>query len=273
MNHLNEKVVKLKDKNSFLYILSNPLSINNSDKLINCDQLYVLMDDSRLFQNGILYDNDLILHFSDYLRRGFIYPNSYNLRLINYIKDFKRKFPRVIISFLLYYDKISLLSEYSMCFEEDYAWGPQMPKNLINLECGVTKYNSSETELKLNKILFTDFWWKKKDNSNIFELQIEDVFCDKLLIDGFYPTRYVHLQFDLDKTKVIHFDLSIRLYDFENYNLRVSVNDISKINKKSSKRIKLIKFDGVIEEKDAFNIICLFYYNNKDVLNYFENKS
>ena len=238
------------------------------------DKLLIVSDPSDILQKGILINKEILVLFHPFLRRAFQKPNAFNKQLIDKLRAIKRKERNLKISFLVVPTEISLKAEFKESFEFDFAWGPKMPKNLNELQLGVTKYLFNEKEKTLENINETDFWWHKK-RPTLFALEIEEIRDKTRYIpygsNKYYPNRYLHLQFDSNKRKIIHLDCALRIYSETDFDNRLNQNDISKAGKLSD-RIKLFRIDGELDPKEAFEIAMLFFHNNPDVRRYLESE-
>lgn len=276
LTELDIHCTKIDDTNCYTYRL--PKSIFEILKIapsINKDQLLILKNPQHLFQKGILINEKFILNFHNFLRRSFSEPNSYNKRLIDKLRDIKVRNPNLELSFLVTPNSISLKSEFQEEFEFDYAWGPKIPKNLNSLKEGVTQHIASERDKSLENFDKTDFWWHTYNNA-LMTLEIEETRDKKIYLMQseseirYFPLRYAHLQYDKNSKSIIHLDCALRIYSENNFDERTKKNDISKVSKNDSDRVKLFRIDGNINAKDAFDIISLFFYNNSDVRKYFD---
>lgn len=274
LDSLKIKALKKEDINCPTYRLQeNIFDISKVSPLQDKEGLFIVSDPKIILSKGILINEDILVLFHAFLRRGFSEPNAYNKRVIEKLREIKLRNQNIRLSFLINPFTISFKSEFKELIECDYAWGPKIPRDLSNLREGVTKYISSEKDKAMDNLLATEFWWRKQERY-IMELEIEEL-RDKLMYllrdnHPYFPLRYAHLQYDKKVDKIIHLDCAIRIYPAEKYNGRLNKNDISKATKKDSVRIKLFKLDGIMEAKDAFDVISLFFMNNSDVRDYLE---
>ena len=272
------KCLKIEDTNCPSYWLNKPIfEILNIEPRVNKDKLLILDNAKNLCQKGIVVNENYIVNFHNFLRRSYSEPNAFNKRLIDKIKELKIKNPKLEIAFLAIPTAISLKEEFKEVFELDYAWGPKFPRDLNQLREGVTQHIASDKDKLLEDLDKTEFWWHKDDDI-LMALEIEETRGKKRYLvhpekklKGF-PLKYGHLQYDKDADKVTHLDCALRIYTEEEFDLRISANDISKISKENSDRVKLFRIDGELDKKDAFDIFSYFFYNNSDVRKYFESE-
>ncbi len=268
------KCTKIDDTNCPTYWLDKSLfEILKITPQLNKDKLLVLNDAKNLCQKGIIVNKDYIVKFHNFLRRSYTEPNSFNKRLIDKIKELKIKNPTLKIAFLVTPNAISFNNEFKESFEFDYAWGPKFPKNLNQLKEGVTQHISSDKDKSMENLDKTEFWWHKDDDT-LMSLEIEEIRDKQRYLthpenkDKYFPLKYGHLQYNKDSGKIIHLDCALRIYPEQTFDTRVTTNDISKVSKKHSDRVKLFRIDGDLDKKDAFDIFSFFFYNNSDVREY-----
>lgn len=272
LEDINENVWKMeKDVNNPTYVLRDKFTVEAFDFELNEESMFLVDNFSKITQKGIKINDDYVAVYDNFFRRYYKFPNTFCLRLFNYTKKLLEDKKDIKFTVKLDPRKISKIAEYSEYIEQDYAWGPKLPKKLEELEEGVTKYTSSERVSEYEKILDVDFWWHKK-NENLMTLEIEErispefIYSDELNGKGI-PLRYCHLEYDIKNNKIIHLDFAIRFYEEDSYVNERFLGDISKCGKKS-KRIKLFRMDGDLEREEAFNLISLYYHNNEDVKEY-----
>ena len=113
----------------------------------------------------------------------------------------------------------------------------------------------------------------------IKSFQAEEFKTEKIKItkEGFtyYPVRYVHAEFDLDKNHFRHFDGAIHFYTEEEYYARRK-SDFN-YNAKNSTHIKtlsekLFKLNGVVSIEQWIEFTGHFLTGNSLVFEYFEGK-
>lgn len=270
---LKTKALRRDDTNCPTYWLSTDFfSLSGIKPNFDDEGLLILDDAKNLFQKGLLIKNDFILILNRFLRRGFSEPNSFNKRLIDKIREIKIRCPWLVISFSVIPNSVSLKKEFVESAEFDYAWGPKLPKDISSLKVGVTRHTVSDSDRIFENILYTDFWWHEYHN-NLMALEIEEMRDSSCYLvkesNKLIPLKYCHSIYKKETGKIVHLDLSIRIYPEDLYKTRSEQNNIS-YSGKNSNEVKLLKIDGDMETKDAFDLISLFYYGNSDVRNYLD---
>ena len=122
-----------------------------------------------------------------------------------------------------------------------------------------------------------DIKWYTKDNIKVF--QAEEFKTEKIKVekDGieYFPVRYVHAEFDLDKNYFRHFDGAIHYYT-ENEYLSRRDSDFNYNSKTEShiktKSEKLFKINGEISIETWIEYTSHFFSKNSLAYEYFEGK-
>ena len=273
------KCTKIEDTNCPTYWLNKSLfKILKISPKLNKDKLLILNSAKNLCQKGIIINDEYIVKFHNFLRRAYSEPNAFNKRLIDKIKELKINNPDLEISFLVTPTSVSLKDEFKESFEFDYAWGPKIPISLNQLKEGVTQHIASEKDKSMENFDKTEFWWHKSSDS-LMTLELEEIRDKSRYLthpenkDKYYPLKYGHLQYNKNSDKIIHLDCALRIYPEDKFDIRRNTNDISKVSKEYSDRIKLFRIDGKLNVKDAFDVISLFFQGNSDVREYFDLES
>ncbi|MBD3389618.1 hypothetical protein GF415_01545 [Candidatus Micrarchaeota archaeon] len=276
MDSLKVNCTKRKDFNCYTYQLpASIFTLLGEKPNLNKDRLLVVDSPNYILDNGILVADDFVVNFHPFLRRSFSKLNAYNLRLINKVREVMIRNPQLNVSFSVIHDVVSLKSELSNYVEWDYVWGPKLPKDLSKLKTGITQHVASESDAFMENIELTDFWWHRASDS-LMVLEIEETRNKTQHLSlpqdetKYFPLRYCHLHYDESNAMITHLDLAVRVYPEDKFDFRVSQNDISKSSKNDSDRVKLVRIDGALTPKDAFDIISLFFHGNSDVRQYFE---
>jgi len=228
---------------------------------------------------GVEVSNTLI-PFHSFFRRNHSIVNSFNFDFIHeIIKCYKKysntKFFVRLSDNYLYYEKPQYYVEF------DYWRGPKFSKNFNELETGVTVHyypTYKENILNVYNISKTEFWIKET-NRGTKELTVEEIRLGNtsILYDqkDYHFTRFMHAEFDITSNKVIHFDLSIRVYSKCDYKRRIDSNDIKEYQKKygkASKREKILQVNGQLNFEDLLNIVYKFFHSNILLAEFFEHK-
>lgn len=167
--------------------------------------------------------------------------------------------------------------------EKDTCYGAKFDRDIGSISDGIVKLRPPlNVEDYLTSFFFSDSYsldikWASKERIKSF--QAEEFKTDKIKIfrDGvvYFPVRYIHAEYDLDKENFRHFDGAIHFYtETEYYSRRDS--DFN-YNNKSQSQIKtlsekLFKMNGQIDVTTWIEFTSHFMTGNPLVFEYFEGK-
>lgn len=230
---------------------------------------------------GFLYSDNFMLMAHPYFRREF-YPNN------NFAPRFTDLFWRLnqadIDAYIsLDFDRVRINVNNSTYKEFDTWYGAQFNNDINSICDGVSKLRPPlDIDDFTNSFVFADTYsldikWETKGKIKIF--QAEEFKTDKKKIhkDGqeFFPVRYIHAEFDMEKNSFRHFDGAVHFYNSnEYYNRRESdFNYNSKNNFKiKTASEKLFKMNGNISTATWIEFTSHFLTGNPLVFEYFEGK-
>lgn len=235
----------------------------------------------RPFAKGFLYSDNFMLMAHPYFRRGFYPNNNFAPRFIELFWSFKQDDIDTYIS--LDYDRVRINVDNSANIELDTWYGAQFNNEINSINDGVTKLRPPlDVDSFTNSFLFSDVYsldikWETKDGIKSF--QAEEFKTDKTKIckDGneFFPVRYIHAEFDLEKNTFRHFDGAVHFYSSHEYYIRreSDFNYNSKNNFKiKTISVKLFKMNGNISVDTWIEFTSHFLTGNPLVFEYFEGK-
>lgn len=215
-----------------------------------------------LMPNQYYYLINKALYASPYLNLFWNY-NSNNSTFISLNYD------RVRINI---HDKISLPLA---------AWyGAKFNHNIDTIECGPVKLrpeadNGEEIiSMCFNDTYSLDINWEIRGNLKTFKS--EEFKTDKIKIDidgiKYYPARYIHSTYLIDKGCFNHLDGAIHFYTEEEYYKRRN-SDLNYNHKNfeqiKSRTEKLFKINGKIDTQTWSNFISMFFSGNPLIIEYF----
>ncbi|MDO8549286.1 MAG: hypothetical protein Q7S39_03915 [Ignavibacteria bacterium] len=232
-------------------------------------------------KEGNLYSENFVILIHPYFRRGFHENSNFEPRFVEvFWSDRQLKVKKYIA---LDKNRIRIDVNGPTYFEKDTWYGAEFNKDIDKIEDGVVHLRptlglkESYITIFFNDVYSLDIKWETKNRIKTF--QSEEFKTERIKIekDGefYYPARYVHAEYDLDKKFFRHFDGAVHLYTYKEYiNRRVS--DFNYNSKKGYKikshSEKLFKFNGEIETKVFINYISHFMSGNPLVHEYFEGK-
>jgi hypothetical protein len=232
------------------------------------DGLLRMDDDLRLFDGGIEY-KDHILHYHQFLRRGYHSNPNYDF-LGRFSRYYHQSSERNRFRIAIDHRRLMPREHYLQIGEYDAWFGPPFdPKelddpNAIGLTV-MTRSRPSEFDLYGDRIDRTEFYWSFRDG--IKTLEVEELSsADVCHDDAYYLNRYVHSQRDTARHVLQHFDGAVKVYLKDRYQERLA-NQMPK-DPRSYQRIKLFRIDGDIEVAEWIELICLFYKLNEMVVEY-----
>ncbi|MDL2314796.1 hypothetical protein LJC16_00875 [Bacteroidales bacterium OttesenSCG-928-C19] len=237
--------------------------------------------EKKIFNTGYLFAENYMLMASPYFRRGFNEVNNYAPRFVELFWNFCESDIETYIS--LDMNRVRINVDNSAYMERDIWFGAKFNEDIAQIPNGTVKLRPPmEINESLNSLFFQntyslDIKWITKENIKTF--QSEEFKTDKIKIKRnntiFYPVRYIHAEYDLDKGYFRHFDGAIHFYtETEYFNRRDS--DFN-YNNKNTNQIKtdsqkLFKMNGKIDICKWIDFSSHFYHGNPLVFEYFEGK-
>jgi hypothetical protein len=285
------KGIELKDEN-FKYLQTigivaeypnilgylEPELINDKEGLLD----FTLLDkkfEKKRFSNGYHYANNYMAMAHHYFRRSFYHANNFAPRFIELYWGFQD--PEIDQYIALDFDRVRINVDDSMYMEFDTWYGAQFDKDISKIGDGIGKLRPPlDIEDFLVSFFFKNAYsldtkWATKDGIKSF--QAEEFKTDeiKILKDGveYFPVRYIHAEYDLNKGYFRHFDGAIHFYTTEEYYSRRD-SDFN-YNDKSNNYIKtlsqkLFKMNGKVSVETWIKFTSHFFSGNPLILEYFE---
>ena len=289
--YLLTKGIQLKDEN-FKYlqtigivaeypnILSylEPNLINDKEGLLEFSLINKIFEKKR-FANGYLYAENFMAMAHQYFRRGFYHANNFAPRFIELFWGFQN--PEIDQYIALDLDRVRINVDNSMYMEFDTWYGAKFDNDISKINDGVSKLRPPlDIEDFLISFFFKDAYsldtkWATKNNIKSFqaeEFKTEEI---KIIKDGieYFPVRYIHAEYDLDKGYFRHFDGAIHFYTAnEYYSRRDSDFNYNEKNNNHIKTLsqKLFKMNGKVSVENWINFTSHFFSGNPLILEYFE---
>ncbi|MGN7787753.1 hypothetical protein ACTJIJ_24680 [Niabella sp. 22666] len=288
---MKEKGVELTDDNFNFYrttgiIASYPNIVGLLDENLVTDKDGLMSFDNlcrnftkKPFVDGYLYGDNFMLMASAYFRRGFHKINNYAPRFVEQFWNYANVDVDAYIS--LDIDRVRINIDGYAYMELDTWYGAKFDKQIDSISDGIVKLRPPmDIEPGLISFFFNDAYsldikWSTKDNIKSF--QAEEFKTDEIKIkkDGivYYPVRYLHAEYDLDKGYFRHFDGAIHFYTEKEYCQRRD-SDFN-YNSKSNDHIKtlsqkLFKMNGIVDVDTWIKFSSHFLTGNPLVFEYFE---
>jgi len=292
-NFMSQKGVLLTDEN-FKYfqtigiVATYPNIVSHLHPSLVCDK-EGLMDFKSLcqtfekkgFLNGYLIGGNFMLLAHPYFRRGFHEENNFAPRFVDLFWQYDN--PNIDTYISLDADRVRINVDNSAYMERDTWFGAQFDKNIESISDGTVKLKPPvDIDNFLNSSFFSgayalDIKWATKDRIKSFqaeEFKTEDITLSK---NGtkYYPVRYIHAEYDLDKKYFRHFDGAIHFYtENEYYSRRDSDFNYNNKNQSHIKTLseKLYKMNGQVDVDTWIDFSSHFLTGNPLVFEYFEGK-
>jgi hypothetical protein len=235
--------------------------------------------EKRIFADGYFYGQNFMLMASPYFRRGLQQANSFAPRFIELFWKFQD--PNIDAYISLDSDSVRINVDNRMLIELDTWYGAQFKKNIADIADGLVKLrpplyiDESDVFVFFANAYSLDIKWETKNNIKSFQAEEFKTEKTSLLKDGneYYPVRYIHAEYDIDKGYFRHFDGAIHFYTADEYYRRRD-SDFNH-NSKGSSHIKtlsqkLFKMNGIIPVETWVNFTSHFLTGNPLVFEYFE---
>lgn len=235
--------------------------------------------EKKLFATGYLYDQDFMLMASRYFRRVSSRANGFAPRFIELF--WKHQDPNIDAYISLDFDCVRINVDNRMTMEFDTWYGASFEKNISDIPDGVVKLrppldlDDSDIRIFFADVYALDIKWATKGNIKSF--QAEEFKTNRVTTEkngnDYYPVRYIHGEYDLDKGSFRHFDGAIHFYNADEYYARRD-SDFN-YNLKNSSHIKtlsekLFKMNGLINVETWIDFTSNFFAHNYLVFEYFE---
>ncbi|HCD9233867.1 TPA: hypothetical protein NEG48_000836 [Elizabethkingia anophelis] len=254
--------------------------VNDKEGLMNFDDLSKNFM-KKPFMNGYLYGENFMLMANSYFRRGFYEMNNYAPRFIDHFWDNTN--PDIDAYISLDMNRVRINVNDLAYMEFDTWYGAQFNSKIDLIPDGIVKLRppldieSFDTSSIFNNAYSLDIKWATKDNIKSFqaeEFKTEEVKIEKNGIE-YYPVRYIHAEYDIEKGYFRHFDGAIHFYtESEYYNRRDSDFNYNNKNQGHIKTLsqKLFKMNGIVDISTWIKFSSHFFTGNPLVFEYFEGK-
>lgn len=216
---------------------------------------------------GYLKSNntEYTIMFHQCLRRGYSIFNGFGIIVPFFIDLYQEgKFPSLKIALDL--DRIMLTKDWTPYCRREMYYGVSFTNDIPANKTGQTAYVLNDKDRLATHSYETDFYWKDpKDNS--FQLEVEELqVMDCANTSEDILCKYVHTQYDKEKSMFVHIDGAIRRYSEDSYLERTASNIKQG---ETAQRFKLFRVDGAIPFKDWKSIIAYYMQYNSNIEEYF----
>lgn len=233
------------------------------------------------FSEGALFADNYIIFASNYFRRGFYENNNFAPRFIDHV--WRYDFQENEVSLALDLNRVSIDTEGPVSIELDTWYGAKFSENIAAIKDGVTNLrppqylNEFELDFAFASAYALDIYWCSYENIKVFqalEFKQSNIII-KIQGNSYFPMRYVHAEYDLDKGVFRHFDGAIQFYTEAEYYERRDNNFNSKTKGEyqvKSQYKKLFKINNDFSVDYWIKFTSHFFAKNPLILEYFEGK-
>jgi len=228
---------------------------------------FSILGEPGISEVGYLKSNNLeyVIMLHPCFRRRYRIFNGYGM-IIPYLFGYYQENRLPSLKIALDVDRIMLSKDWSHFCRRERYYGPKFTNDIPANKEGQASYLLDERDRLFTNSFKTDFYWKnKKDNS--FQLEIEELQETRTTVapENIF-CKYIHTQYNKEKSTFEHLDGSIRNYNSDDYLLRINGN---LRNGDIAKKVKLFRVDGVIPFDIWKSIIASYMEYNGTIGEYF----
>ena len=252
----------------------------NDEELISCELLDKFYT-KKNFESGFLFSQNYMAMAHPFYRRGFSEYANFAPRFIDLFWKFKDK--NIDLYIALDANRVRVDIDGPSYIEEDTWYGASFNKEIGEIPDGLIKLrppldlDGIDSSLFFKDVYSLDIKWAESKGIKTFHA--EEIKSEKITIEIndeiFYPVRYIHAEYDLNKKHFRHFDGALHLYKEDEYFQRreSDLNFNEKIDKHlKAKTFKVFKMNGIISTETWITYTSQFFTGNPLVSEYFEGK-
>ena len=226
------------------------------------------LDDRFELHDGGIFYRDHVLHYHQFLRRGFTSNPNFDFlgRFISYFSK-----TNGANTFRIAIDPLRLMpKEHFVQIAEFDAWfGPDFDRSKLDdiNEVGLTVKKRIQPSIfaLTNSIDRTEFFWSHRDG--IKTLEIEEVSDIRNTYDTYNINRYAHCERHVEAGVLRHFDGAVKVYK-QGYSARCATQLPTAAS--CDNYIKLFRIDGNIDIDRWIDLSAHFFKGNEMILEYFD---
>lgn len=233
------------------------------------------------FMAGYYCNENYIVMVHPYFRRRYKKQNNFEPHFIDIFFGYDKD--KVEKHIAIDSDRVRINVNKNFYMELDTWYGAKFTKNVAGIEDGIVKLRApAEMELKdieayFNSIYSLDIKWTTQQGIKAFQLEEFREVNEKINFNekDYYPVKYLHAEYDIEKECFRHLDGAIHFYTEQEYFKRRE-SDIN-YNKKNSDHIKtasqkLFKLNGTIKTEEWVKLVSHYLSGNYLICEYFEGK-
>lgn len=239
--------------------------------------------DRRFPCSGFLYADNFMLMAHPYFRRGYHEDSNFAPHFVLQFWQLNLSNHNLEPAIAIDADRVRINID-SRAYREFDTWmGASFKEDIVSIPDGIVKHRPPlDIGDFMIGFLFADTYsldikWSTKDGIKTF--QAEEFKNEKVTVvrNGieYFPSRYIHAQFDLELGKFVHFDGAIHFYTLDDYCARIDedFNYNAKHNLQiKSDSMKLFRINGIIETETWINFTSHFFTGDPLIFEYFEGK-
>lgn len=233
----------------------------------------------RQLASGYYYADKYMVMAHPYFRRGYHECNNFAPRFVDVFWKYNKTDIQKYIA--IDSNKVRINVDDTICMELDTWYGAKFQRTIKDIDDGIVKlrppsdFNSSDIEAAFGGTYALDMKWSSKNGIKTF--QAEEFKSERCRISrngkDFFPSKYLHAEFDMSINRFRHFDGAIHFYTSNEYYQRRD-SDFNYNNKNNAKlkasSIKLFKVNGQIDIADWMELTSQYLTGNPLVFEYFE---
>ncbi len=236
----------------------------DDDGLLHLDDRFNLMD------GGIRFE-DHVLHYHQFLRRGF--ASNPNFDFLGTFASVRRRASNgTTFRIAIDHRRLMRFEDYRSHIECDRWFGPEFSEDFLDdmSKTGlavVVRSRPSIFDLS-NSIARTEFLWKANEVEFVKTLEIEEVRDDDRPTENWQINRYLHAERDTKSRSFRHFDGAAKVYASSTYAARLGTQMPNQ--PRPERYVKLFRVDGAIDLSHWLNLTSMFFRGNEMIIEYFD---
>lgn len=233
----------------------------------------------RPFASGYYYADKYMVMAHPYFRRGYHECNNFAPRFMDVFWNYNQTDIQKYIA--IDPDRVRINVDNTLYMELDTWYGAKFQRTIKDIDDGIVKLRPPldltpfEIEFLFGDVYALDMKWSSKNGIKTFQAEEFKSERCRISINGreFFPSKYLHAEFDMNKNRFKHFDGAIHFYTSDEYYQRRD-SDFNYNNKNNAKlktsSTKLFKVNGAIGIADWMELTSQYLTKNPLVFEYFE---
>jgi hypothetical protein len=227
---------------------------------------------------GYVQTSNCVLFAHPLFRRQYYKDNNWAPSFIN--RFWRLREPAIVASIALDLDRVRIDLDGGAYFEKDRWLGASFKQDIAAIPDDIVQLRpSAEFEghpaMRLfNNVFSLDIEWRTAAGIKTF--YAEEFLDEEMLVNyggaDYFPTRYIHAEFDVAGGYFRHFDGAIHFYDIEDYmNRRDSDFNYNRKNPNpiKARSLKLFRLDGRVSVETWMELTTHFLSHDPLIIEYF----